>query len=128
MLDDRPAELLALLGVADRVVQRRPGHADALRGDADPPALQRRERDLETLALGADALVVRHLHVVERQRAAIGGLLAQLVLDPGDAEARRVVVDDEAGDALLAGVRVGDCEQDRGLADAGVGDELLASR
>ena len=53
-VDDRPAELLALLGVGDGVVERGLGQADRAGGDAEPAAVERGQRDLEALALLAE--------------------------------------------------------------------------
>src|SRR6058998_3570681 len=47
---DRPAERGALAGVARGDVERRLGDADRLRGDADPPAVERGQRDAHPLA------------------------------------------------------------------------------
>jgi hypothetical protein len=46
VLDDRAAELAALLGVLQRVLVRGPCHADRLRADAGTRALERRHRRL----------------------------------------------------------------------------------
>ena len=76
-------------------------------------------------ALLADKLVFRHFHIVEGQRAGIAGFLPQLAFHPGHPEPRRIVGHDERRDALLARIRIGHGEQDGGLADPGVADELL---
>ena len=50
-LGDAPAELDALLGIAQRVLKRALGDAQRLRGDADASAVQRGHGNLEALAL-----------------------------------------------------------------------------
>ncbi len=55
------------------------------------------------------------------------GLLPQLLLDADDLEARRRIVDDEAGHALLGLVRVRHGEEHGRLADPGRRDELLGA-
>ena len=62
---DRLAELLALLGVAERVVERALGDADRLRGDGDAGVVEGLHRGLEAGALGADHPVGGDPHVVE---------------------------------------------------------------
>jgi hypothetical protein len=48
---DGLAELLALLGVVDGLLERGRRDADRLRRDADAPAVERHHRDLEALVL-----------------------------------------------------------------------------
>ena len=91
-------------------------HADRLGGDADPAALEVGERDLQPLPFLAEPLARRHPHLLERDGAGVGGMLAELVLHLGDDEARRVGRHDEGRDAFLAGVRIGDGEDDRHVA------------
>ena len=101
VVDDRLAEGGAVARIGDRVFQRRARHAHALRGDADAPGLQGGQRDPVAFALGADALVVRDFHVLERQRAGVRRLLAELFLHAAaTTKPGRGLVDDEAGDAL----------------------------
>ena len=128
MLDDRLAELDALLGVGQRRVMGGARHADRLGGDADAAAFQVGERDLEPLPFLAEALARRHAHLLEREGAGVGGVLAELLLDLGDDEAGRVGRHDEGGNALLAGLRVGDGEDDRHVGVLARGDELLGAR
>ena len=64
-LRDRLAELLALLGVAERVVERALGDADGLGGDGDPGVVEGPHRGLEAGALRADHPVGGDPDVVE---------------------------------------------------------------
>src|SRR5260370_19378965 len=54
VVEDGLAEALALLGVLQRAIEGRTRHAHALRGNADAPSFQRRQRNPVALALGAD--------------------------------------------------------------------------
>ena len=86
---DRLAELLALLDVANRVIERALGEADHLRADADAPFVERFDRDLVALADLAEHLRLRHDAVFEQQLAGAAGANAELVLLLADGESRR---------------------------------------
>ena len=66
---DRLAELLAVLGVGDRGVQRALRDADGLRADRRAGVVQRRQRGLEAGARLADDPVARDAAVLEVQLA-----------------------------------------------------------
>src|SRR5262249_19766595 len=66
---DRFPELLALLRVAERVVERALRQPDHLRADADAPLVQRLDGDLVALADLAEDVRARHAAVVEDQLA-----------------------------------------------------------
>src|SRR3546814_6946328 len=66
-------------------------------------------------------------HIIKADRAGVGCVLAELVLDLVDAIARRVGRHDEAADAALAGGRIGDCVDDCDAGDLRRRDELLAA-
>ena len=66
-------------------------------------------------------------HVLEREGAGFRGLQAELFLAPGDDVAGGGFVDDEGGQAALAGGGVGDGEEHRAAGNAGAGDELLGA-
>ena len=91
VLEDRLAEGDPLLGVGERRLERRPRHADRLRADADPPALEAGERDLQPLAFLAEQVLRRDAAVLEQDLRRVAGVLAELVLEPGDAVAGRRV-------------------------------------
>ncbi len=77
---ERLAELLALLGVGERLLESALGDADRLGRDADAAAVERRHGDLEALAVLAQALAGRDAHVVESQLGGAGGVDAELEL------------------------------------------------
>ena len=87
-LGDRLAELLALLGVGDGVVERAAGQADHLRADPDAAFVQRLDGDLVALADLAEHVCLRHAAVVQDQLAGGRGAEAQLVLFLADLETR----------------------------------------
>ena len=66
---DRAPELLALLGVGDRGVERALADADAARGDRVAAGVERAHGDLEAVADLAHQRVVVDLHGVEVERA-----------------------------------------------------------
>src|SRR6478672_11132106 len=82
---DRAPERRALLGVARRHVERRLGDADRLRGDPDPAAVERRERDAHAGAWRPEALGRR---LIEREVGRRGRVLAELLLLARHGEAR----------------------------------------
>jgi hypothetical protein len=77
---DGLAELDALLGVRDGRLKGALGDAQRLGRDADAAAVQRGHGDLEALALLAQQVFLRDLHIVEDQLAGGGGADAQLVV------------------------------------------------
>ena len=85
-LGDRLAERVALLRVAHGLVERRAHHAERLGRDADAAGVEHAHRDLEALALGAQALFHRHPQVLERERDRVGAAQAHLVLGLADHE------------------------------------------
>ena len=104
---DRLAERLALLDVLDRHGDRglRRRHA----GDRDAEALLREVVDhlAEALALGDEQVLDRHARVVEEELRRVLRVHADLLEVAAALEARRVALDDEHADALVALRRVG---------------------
>ncbi len=127
VLEDRLAELLALFRVIARRLVGRPRHADRLRGDADAPALEIGERDLQAHAFRAEPIGDGHAHVLEDEGAGVGGMLAELQLHPLDAEAGRIRRHDEGRQPGLPLVGIGHREDDRDLRVLPRGDELLGA-
>jgi hypothetical protein len=87
VLADRHAERLALARVGYRAHVSAGRDADGLGGDADASTVQRGQRDLESLALGADTVRDRHPALVEDQLGGVGGADPELVLLLADGEA-----------------------------------------
>ena len=125
------AELLALLGVGDRLVEAALGAAEAAGADVEAAAVEAHHRDPEALALAADEILGRHADLVEID---LGGRLrmpAELLLLRAEADARHVLLDHQAGNALRpvdAGADHGDV--DLVLAAArderlGAGDDII---
>src|SRR6185437_4570210 len=127
VIGDRGAEALAIPGVAGRGLERGAGHADRLCGDADAPAFEIGERDLVALAFAAEPQIRRELELVENDLRRVGGALAELLLELGDAPARPVGRHDESADAALASLGIGDGEDQRELGMGARGDELLGA-
>ncbi|EAU62243.1 conserved hypothetical protein [Stigmatella aurantiaca DW4/3-1] len=125
VLPDGLAERLALARVAHRLLERGPGDAQRLRGDADPAAVQRAHGDLEALALLAQEVLGRHAHVLEEHGAGVRRADAHLLVRLGPDEARRVRGHDEGGDALVARLLVRHREQHDGVRLGAVGDPVL---
>jgi len=79
----------------ERRVERGARHADRLRGNADAPAFEVRQRDPVAFALGAEEIRRRDLAVLERDLRGVGRALPKLLLDARDDESGRLRVDDE---------------------------------
>ena len=69
---DRLAELLALLGIFDRLVEAALGAAERAGADVDAPAVEAHHRDAEALALGADEVGHRHADARRKSPGAVG--------------------------------------------------------
>ncbi len=102
VFDDGLAELHALLGELDRLIQRPLRDAQRLRRDAWACAVERLEGDLEALAFLTQAIRDRNHAVLEDQFTGLRSADAHLVLDLAHAESRPVALDDEGADLLLA--------------------------
>ena len=82
------AERVALVGVRGRGLEAGADHADGAGGDGEPALVERVHGDLEALALLADAVLGRDLHVGEEQLAGRTGPDAELVRDLPGLDAR----------------------------------------
>jgi hypothetical protein len=98
-LADRLAELLALAGVGDGVVQGGLREADGARGDAEPSAVERRQGDPEPLALLAQPVAGRHADALEQHLGRRRGGHPHLALGGRRLEAGGVRRHEEGGDA-----------------------------
>src|SRR6266850_2272690 len=100
---------------------------NVLRRDSDPSAVDRRHRDLESLAFLAHPAARRNSAVVEQELRGVGGADSELVLGLAHREPRRALLDDERGDAPMAlrAIGLAEHERERGLAPGR--DEALAA-
>ena len=101
-LGERLAELLALVQVAARRVERALRGADRAGRDVDAPAVQPLHRDAEALAFAAQQVLGRHAHVVEVDGARGLAVPAHLVFLLAVADAGRVGRHREGRDAARA--------------------------
>jgi hypothetical protein len=102
-----------------------PRHADRLRGDADAPAFEVRQRDPVAFTLGAEQARRRDLAVLESDLRGVGRPLPELLLDARDDEPGRLRVDDERRNPLAARRLVRAREHDRYVGIRAARDELL---
>ena len=70
--------------------------------DVEAPAVEAHHRDAEAFALAADAVGDRHADLVEIDLRGRLRMPAELLLLRAEADARHVLFDDQAGDALGA--------------------------
>src|SRR5262250_1527712 len=103
---DRLAELLPLLRVCGRRVERGLADADRHRARHRPRDVERAHRDLESLALLTQALLDRHGAVREVERHGGRAADAHLLLFLADREAGRAPLDEERRDAPGALARI----------------------
>src|ERR1700727_2004977 len=114
------AEGLALLRVAQPELERALGDADAARGDVHAPDLQRvhhlREAAVQTGGLATEDVLGGAAVAVEDELGGLDGLVAELLYVRGHDETGVVagvlrdaalLLGDEAGEALVARLRVG---------------------
>ncbi|MCY1350752.1 hypothetical protein D9M69_369940 [compost metagenome] len=127
VLDDRLAEGLALMGVVPCRLEGRTGHAHGLSGDADAAAFQVGQGDTVAISFRAQAQRCRYAHLVQLDLAGVRGVLAEFFLHPHHLVAGGIGGDDEGADALLAGLRIGDGEDDHHAGMLAGGDELLGA-
>ena len=100
---DRLAELLPLLGVGQRVVDRALRDADGLGGDGDPGVVEGAHRGLEAGALLADHPVGGDPDLVEVDLAGGAALDAELLLRRAERDTLVGLLDHERRDALRRG-------------------------
>ena len=102
---DPAPELLALLRVRARDVERGLRDAERLRGDPDAPAVERRHRDAEAATLLVQQPIALDVRVLDREIRGRRRVEPELLLLARHAHVR--CVEDEAGDASRAcGARV----------------------
>jgi len=129
-LGDRLAELLALLRVRDRVVERSLGDAQRLRRDSGARTVQHLHRDPEPLAFLAEAVRGRYHHLVQLQLRGVAAPYPELAVDGGRAESLEMlcVLEDEGAHSPGTLGRVGLGEDGDRVGDAATGDPDLAGR
>ena len=88
------------------MIERALRQADHLRADADASLVQRFDRDLVALADLAEHVRARHAAVLEQQLAGAARADAELVFLLADAEPGAAALDEERGDAAIAGVGI----------------------
>ena len=125
-IGDGLAELLAVLRIGDRLVETALRPAQRTGADIEPTAVQPHHRDAEALALAADQILRRHAHPVEIDLRGRLRMPAQLLLIGAEADARHVLLDHEAGNALRP-VHAGAHHADINLVLAAARDELLCA-
>ena len=102
----RLAELFPLFGVGDGVIERALRESDHLGADADPPFVERLDGDLVAAADVAEHVGARHPAILQQQLARAARANAELVLFLADGEPGEAALDEEGGDAAVAGFRV----------------------
>ena len=117
---------LTLLCIAYRVLEGRPGQAYAARRHIDAPALEGTHDHRKAGVLLAEQILQRHARVLKDELARAQPTVAQLLQVAADPEARRALVDEQAGDAPRLGPRwIGAYKHAKHGAVLGVGDEHL---
>src|ERR1017187_6873200 len=126
-LADGAAELLALLRVLDGEFPGATGQPEHLRADVDAAFVQRLDGDLVALADFAQHVALGHAAIFHDQLAGAGRPDAEFVFLLADGDSRGVFLDDEGGDALVAGGRIDGGEHDEDSRLLAVGyPQLLA--
>ena len=120
------AELAAFLEPRTRLVERGIRYAHRLRGDAQPPAVQRFHGDAEPVAGPADETVGGDAEVAQKEFAGLGAADAHLALRGGDEQAGVVTAHHEGAQAFRA-LPAGTGKEDIDIGPAGIGDEYLVS-
>src|SRR5882672_8288574 len=92
---DRRPELMALLDVIERVLERTLCDPERLGADARPRAVEHRQGDLEACALFAKPVRGRDLDVLEDQLGGRRAANAQLVLELGRLPRARLALQHE---------------------------------
>ena len=98
--------MLSFVHVVERRGERSLRDADHLRADSDASFVERLDGDLVSLAGFAEDVFLRHTAVFENQLTGRRRANAGLVFLLADAEAGEVALDEERGDAFVAGVRI----------------------
>ena len=121
------AELDALLGVLDSLVDSALAQAQSLRSDTDTAAVQGLHSDLEALAFLAQQVLLGHDAILKDQVAGGAAADTHLLLVLTGGETGEALLNDEGGDAVVALGLVGHGEHHESIGHVAVGDEALAA-
>src|SRR5262249_40047051 len=77
------------------------------------------------LSLLAEAILLRHEHIVEPDRTDVAGTNAELAANAGGAEAGEAALHDEGSNGAVALLRVERREDEEGIGDGGEGEPSL---
>ena len=121
------AELDALLGVLDRLVDGALGKTQSLGSNADTAAVEGLHSDLEALAFLTEQVLLGNNAILENEVAGGAAADTHLLLVLAGGEAGEGALDDEGGNAVVALALVGHGEDDEGGGNVAVGDEALAA-
>src|ERR1035437_10746713 len=124
---DGLSELLPLLHISESRAQRALRLAEHLRADPDAPVVERLDGDLVSLTHGAKHVLCGHFDAVEDQLRRARRANTELVLPLAHFEARKLPLDDERRDPLVALVRIDVREDDEHPRLRAIRDEELAS-
>ncbi len=120
------AELLALLHVVDGAVEAELRAAERAGADVEPPAVEPRHGDLETLAFAADAVGDRHTAILEHHHGGRLRFPAEFLFRRAVGQAGRALLHHDAGNAARAGF-AGARHHHVNVGDAAAGDEGLGA-
>ena len=121
------AELDALLGVLDRLVDGALGKTQSLGSNADTAAVEGLHSDLEALAFLTEQVLLGNDAILENEVAGGAAADTHLLLVLAGGEAGEGALDDESGNAVVALALVGHGEDDEGGGNVAVGNEALAA-
>src|SRR5712675_371667 len=117
----------SLLRPGQRRFERTLRNPRSLRGDADAPAIERRERHLVAFTFVADPITGRYFAVGEDQFATSRGINPQLLFLFAHLEPGRAFLDHDRGDSFFALRRVSINVDDRRVGRPAIGDPRLSS-
>ncbi|GAA2923913.1 hypothetical protein GCM10020221_19920 [Streptomyces thioluteus] len=124
---DRPAERLALLDVALRLLQQVLGRGGGADGDGQPLLRQVGHQMAERAVQLTEQVLLGHADVVEEQLGGVLRLLADLGEVAPALEALGAPLDDEQAQPLGPALRGGPGDDDHQVGEDAVGDERLGT-
>ena len=113
MLGNRHPELLSLKRVIHRQFERALVDTNGLGGDTEPRMVEGCQRNLQTLPRPTDQTVTRYATILKDQRPANRGVQPEFFFRLSDHKARGIGGHCKGTDALLGGLRIGACENDK---------------